>query len=106
MWRKTAVAVEGATVPNAMADFAGRIPEILDWPKALALNTPVVIGEVEYFAGRCEACAGAFHVTLMAEPLIPNPVHVAAVAAANAALEAEIAAPAVPDQAKPKGKKK
>jgi hypothetical protein len=73
MWRQTKVTVGDLTADQAMVDFEGKEPVVLEWPTSLPFNAEIKIGDRTYFAGYAQASAGKFHMLLMIAPLLPKP---------------------------------
>jgi hypothetical protein len=74
MWKQAKVTVGDVTADQAMVDFEGQTPAVLEWPEPLEFNSQIKIGEETYFAEVATACAGKFHMPLMRAPLLPKDV--------------------------------
>ena len=74
----------------AMVDLSGSIPMHVEWPTRLPINTPVIIGDGQYYSGKASDVAGVFETVLMREPLLPDPEHVGAIASENASIAKDV----------------
>jgi hypothetical protein len=72
MWKQTRVTVGDETADQAMVDFDGNDPVVLEWPEFLLFNDEIKVGDTTYFAGFATACAGKFHIPLMREARRPR----------------------------------
>lgn len=72
MWRQAKVTIGGTTADQAMVDFAASVPAVVEWPSPVPLNTPVKIGSETRYAAEAQACAGQFHIPLMAAERKPE----------------------------------
>lgn len=67
MWLPRTVCVDGLTMV-APVDFEGGGIVAIDWQSRVEPGTEVSIGNRVYRAGLSRACAGNFHVDLIATP--------------------------------------
>lgn len=71
MWKQAKVTVGEETADQAMVDFTGKTPVVLEWPTPLKFNTEIKVGEEIYFAGYVpQAIGGKFHMVLMRDRLL------------------------------------
>lgn len=75
MWKQAKVTIGDVLAEQAMVDFEGKTrAAYLEWPTPIPANAEIKVGEETFFAGDCRACAGKFHIDLMRERFVPEPL--------------------------------
>jgi hypothetical protein len=69
MWMKAMVTAGSLPECKAHVDISGAGADYLEWPSAIAINTPVSVNGRGYYAGPARACGRVYHVALLQEPV-------------------------------------